>query len=163
MGCIRRRFREGVQEMRTFVVLGAAWLWMSAIAGAQESVASEAQEKLQGIWYNVSAESDGKQQTGEDKSNLHIITGDRVITEIDGSVYQESAFTLEPGEKFGEITFYMNSGPDKGKTWVGIYQLDDDVLKWCGSWKGENDKLPSDFTTREGDHYFLRVMKPVKR
>ena len=163
MGPIRRLFSEGVQEMKTFLVLGTTLLWLPVGADAQESAATEAQEKLQGAWYNVSAESDGKQQTGEDKSNLHIITGNRVITEIDGSIYQESIFTLEPGEKFGEITFHMKSGPDKGKTWVGIYELDGDVLKWCGSWEGENDKLPSDFPTNEGDHYFLRVMKPLKR
>jgi uncharacterized protein (TIGR03067 family) len=145
--------------MRTWAGLGAALLWMSVVIGAQES----AQEKLQGTWYNVSAESDGEQQTGEDKSNLHIITGNRVVTEIDGSYYQESVFTLGPGEKFGEITFDMKSGPDKGKTWVGIYQLDGDILKWCGSWKGDNKKLPSEFITREGDGYFLRVMKLLKR
>ena len=87
----------------------------------------------------------------------------RVITEVNGEYVQESIFTLEPGEKFGKITFQMMSGPDKGKTWVGIYQLDGEILEWCGSWKGDTDKLPSDFTTKEGDLTFLRVMKLLKR
>jgi uncharacterized protein (TIGR03067 family) len=149
--------------MKSLVLLGTAIFGLSTIAGAQESASTKEQDKLQGVWYNVSAELDGKQQTGEDKSNLHIIKGDRVITEIGGEYVQESIFTLEPGEKFDKITFQMMSGPDKGKTWVGIYQLDGEILKWCGSWKGDTGKLPSNFTTKEGDLYFLRVMKLSKR
>lgn len=149
--------------MRTLALLVTTLCAMSTIAGAQEPASSKEQEKLQGTWYNLSAELDGKQQTGEDKSNLHIIKGNRVITEVNGEYVQESIFTLEPGEKFGKITFQMMSGPDKGKTWVGIYQLDGEILEWCGSWKGDTDKLPSDFTTKEGDLTFLRVMKLLKR
>ncbi len=153
--------------MRPFVSSAILWAVIltlcSPVVNAQEKSATRDLEKFQGSWYNLSAESDGEQETGEDKSNLHIIIGNRCVTEVKGRVVQESILTLEPGEKFGRITFQMKTGPDQGKTWVGIYQVDENTLKWCGTWKGQSDNLPSGFTTEKGDHYFLRVMKLLKR
>lgn len=129
---------------------------------AQEPVVQKELEKLQGTWYSLSTESDGKQQTGEDKTDLHIITGNTCVIKLNRRIVGGSTITVEPGERNGRITFHMTAGQYKGKTWVGIYQADGDTLRWCGGWKGEIETLPSAFATKQGDHLFLRTLGRAK-
>jgi uncharacterized protein (TIGR03067 family) len=117
-------------------------------------------DKLQGTWYSLSTEMDGK-SSGENKADLHFIKGNKVIAKKDGEEISQAEITVVPGKPFGKVTIQMKTGKDQGKTWVGIYQVDGDSLTWCGCWKGEND-LPTKFETKEGDKYFLRKMKKQK-
>ena len=131
---------------------------------AQNAPHHRALGPLQGRWYSRSTESDGTQQTGEEKANLHVIKGDEVVATVNGTVISKAKIKkLEPGKEFGRITLRMTEGNDRGKTWVAIYQVTENSLRWCGSWSGENDKLPSGFVTTAGDHYFVRTMQREKR
>jgi uncharacterized protein (TIGR03067 family) len=132
------------------------------VACAERSTPPTELGKFQGTWYSVSTESDGKQQTGEDKADLHIIAGTHCVVRFGGSTVGESMITLEPGEKFGRITFHMTAGQYKNMTWVGIYRADGDTLKWNGGWKTEVATVPSMFATAPGDHYFLRTVRRAK-
>ena len=131
---------------------------------AQNAPDQRALRPLQGRWYSRSTESDGKQQTGEETANLHVITGDEVGATANGTVVSKAKIKkVEPGKEFGRITLRMTEGADRGKTWVAIYQVTENSLRWCGSWLGENDTLPSGFVTTAGDHYFVRTMQREKR
>jgi uncharacterized protein (TIGR03067 family) len=144
------------------VLLGAALLLaMPAGSSADDAAAKKELDKLQGKWYSLSTVEGGKETSGEDKADLHLIKDNLVIAKKDGKEISQAEITVKPGKPFGKVTIKMTKGDNKGKTWVGIYQVDGDSLKWCGCWEGEND-LPTSFETKKGDKYFLREMKRLK-
>jgi uncharacterized protein (TIGR03067 family) len=145
---------------RLAVLLGVALLLaMPAGSSADDAAAKKELDKLQGTWYSVSTQEGGKETSGENKADLHIIKGNEVTARKGDEEISTAEISVVPGEKFGKVTIKMTSGANKGKTWVGIYKVDGDILTWCGCWKGENDVLPASFKTKEGDKYFLRKMK----
>ena len=99
--------------------------------------------------------------SGEDKADLHLIKDNQVTARKGDKEISTAEISVEPGKPFGKVTIQMKSGDNKGKTWVGVYEVDGDSLKWCGCWNGEND-LPAAFGTKKGDKYFLREMKRQK-
>jgi uncharacterized protein (TIGR03067 family) len=144
------------------VLLGTALLLaMPAGSRADDALAKKELDQLQGTWYSLSTEEDGKASSGEDKADLHFIKGNQVIAQKGGKEISTAEIHVEPRKPFGKVTIQMKTGDNKGKTWVGIYQVGGDSLKWCGCWKGENDP-PTVLGTRKGDKYFLRAMKRQK-
>jgi uncharacterized protein (TIGR03067 family) len=146
---------------RLTVLLGAALLLAMPVGGsADDAAAKKEMDKLQGTWYSLSTQEDGNVTSGEDKADLHLIKGNRVTARKGYKEISTAEISVEPG-KPGKVTIQMTSGANKDKTWVGIYEVDGDSLKWCGCWKGEN-ALPAAFGTKKGDNYFLREMKRQK-
>jgi uncharacterized protein (TIGR03067 family) len=131
---------------------------MPGVSRADDTPAQKELARLQGTWYSLSTEEDGKPTSGVDKTDLHIIKGNQVTARKGDKEISTAEITLEPGAKPGKVTIQMKTGANKGKTWVGIYELDGDRLRWCGCWKDDN-RPPAAFETRKGDQYFLRVMK----
>lgn len=123
---------------------------------AGQSASPRALDSLQGTWHSLSTESDGKQQSGEDNDDLHIITGNHCVVKFKGRTVGTSTIALAPGAR---ITFQMTGGQYTGKTWEGIFQTEGDTLKWNGGWKDEITAVPSTFATMQGDHYFLRTVR----
>ena len=154
-----------VRELRA-ALLGTALLLSCALPVAGQNPSDpNAFGPLQGRWYSRSTESDGKQQSGVNKADLHVINGREVVGMVDGSIVSKATIKtlhLEPGRHTGTITLEMTAGSDRGKTWVAIYQVTRNTLRWCGNYVGENDTLPSAFATKAGDHYFLRTMEREK-
>ncbi|MBA2306285.1 MAG: hypothetical protein H0W08_27155 [Acidobacteria bacterium] len=115
-----------------------------------------------GRWYSVSTESDGKQQSGANKADVHIITADEVVALLDGTIVSKATITRlerDLGNVFGRITLEMNTGSNRGKTWVAIYHVSGTTLRWCGHWLGESNTLPTRFATTAGGPDFLRTME----
>ena len=157
--------------MTTVRGLRAALLGMALLLSCALPVAGQkpsdpnALGPLQGRWYSRSTESDGKQQSGVNKADLHVINGREVVGMVDRSIVSKATIKTVhrgPGRDVGTITLAMTAGSDRGKTWIALYQVTGDTLRWCGSYVGENDTLPSAFVTKAGDHYFLRTMAREK-
>ncbi len=131
------------------------------VAAAQSSPDRDALAPLQGRWYSVSTESGGKQASGLNRADVHIITADEVVAVLDGTIVSKASITRlerDLGNAFGRITLEMNTGSNRGKTWVAIYQVSGTTLRWCGHWAGESDTLPTRFATTAGGPDFLRTM-----
>lgn len=142
--------------------MALSWTLPYVTARAQEDPSQKSLAAFQGTWYSVSTESDGKRQTEEDRTDLHIITGNTCVIKLHDRIVGGSTIVLQPGEGFGRITFHMTAGEYKGMTWVGIYQVEGDTLRWCGGWKGEIQAPPSAFSTAPGDHLFLRTVRRAR-
>ena len=102
---------------RTIVLLTCA-----LPAGASQTLPGKAAlAPLQGRWYSVSTESDGKEQSGANRADVHIITADEVVALLDGTIVSKATIKrLEPDPEngVGRITLEMNTGSNRGKTWV---------------------------------------------
>ena len=62
--------------------------------------------------------------------------GETTIT-FRGQVNFKAKFTIDPTKKPKTIDYKMTEGPTKGKTHLGIYELDGDTVKFCFAAHGE--------------------------
>ena len=148
----------GLRSLLRMVVLLSCAL---PVAAAQRPPDQDALAPLQGRWYSVSTESGGKQASGLNRADVHIITADEVVAVLDGTIVSKATIKRlerDAGKAFGRITLEMNSGSNRGKTWVAIYQVSGTTLRWCGHWLGEGNVLPTRFATTAGGPDFLRTM-----
>src|SRR5262245_39828550 len=112
-------------------------------------------EALQGTWITTSTEAAGAPQ-GQDNFR-HVITGDRWVCKQGEVVVQSGTIkVIEVSDKLVKIDFIVTEGFKNGDTWVGIYDRNGDMLKWCGGYVGDGRARPATLTTRPGDGYFLR-------
>ena len=124
---------------------------------AQDAVTKE-MAQLEGEWSMVSGEANGLSMPKE-----AVQTGKRVAKDgettitIGGQVYFKAKFSIDPAKKPKAIDYTMTEGPTKGKTHLGIYELDGDTVKFCFAAPGED--RPTEFTAKEGSQRTLSVWK----
>jgi uncharacterized protein (TIGR03067 family) len=118
--------------------------------------------QLQGEWTMVSGEID-KQPMPEAllKGSKRVAKGDETTVTIGGMLFMKAKFTVDPSKKPKTIDYMMTEGLTKGKTQLGIYELDDDTVKFCFAKPGQD--RPTEFVTKEGSGRTLSVWKREKK
>lgn len=122
-------------------------------AFAQKS--DDQQKKLIGTWRG--GWPDAKQPMYE-----IVITSEKIVSKDlrSGKDMGEGTFKLDPKAKTFDAT--GTAGKDyKGKTFLGIYSLDGDTLKWCSN-NGTKDR-PKDLVNKPGADHYLLVLNREKR
>ena len=136
-------------------------LLLGAAATPQDTVKKE-MAQLDGEWSMVSGEANGMQMP-----DAMVKTGKRVAKDgkttitISGQIYLKAKFTIDPTKKPKAIDYTMTEGPTKGKTHLGIYELDGDTVKFCFAAPGK--ERPTEFTAKEGSQQTLSVWKRDKK
>src|ERR1043165_9108456 len=126
--------------MRVLLSFAAATLLLGADAPA-DAVKKEMM-LLEGEWSMVSGERDGQKLPDE-----FVKTGKRTAKDGETSVtlndmlYMKAKFTIDPSKKPKEIDYTITEGAEKGKTRLGIYEIDGDTAKFCFGAPG--DKRPT--------------------
>jgi uncharacterized protein (TIGR03067 family) len=146
--------------MRVIVTL-IALVVLAGVAGAEDAVKKE-MTRLEGDWSMVSGEANGMAMPKELVSSGKRVAkdGETTIT-INGQVYLKAKFTIDPTKKIKTIDYTMTEGPTKGKTHLGIYELDGDTVKFCFAAPGKD--RPTEFTAKEGSEQTLSVWKRDKK
>jgi uncharacterized protein (TIGR03067 family) len=111
-------------------------------------------EKLEGTWSIVAAERQGRPEKDDLKVKV-TFTGNRFTARRQGQVLLEGSIRLDPSAKPKRIDTRMSSGPNKGRTRLGIYELNGDRLRICYAEFGKD--RPAVFSTREGTGFLLFV------
>jgi uncharacterized protein (TIGR03067 family) len=146
--------------MRVIVPVIAVFV-LIATASAQDAVKKE-MTQLEGQWSMVSGEANGlsmpKETVASGKRDAK--DGETTIT-ISGQVYFKAKFSIDPTKKPKAIDYAMTEGPTKGKTHLGIYELDGDTVKFCFAAPG--NERPTEFTAKEGSQRTLSVWKRDKK
>jgi uncharacterized protein (TIGR03067 family) len=146
--------------MRVPVLLMVA-LVAVAPARAQDAAKKE-MAQLEGAWSMVSGEANGVSMP-----EATVKTGKRVAQEgettisFGGQVYFKAKFRIDPTQKPKAIDYAMTECPTKGKTHLGIYELDGDTVKFCFAAPGKD--RPTEFTAKEGTQQTLSVWKRLKK
>ena len=160
---------EGMLVLLGGLVIGGAALDRVG-AGAADSTQQKASEspkdddtkKLQGTWYTASVESHGRNVPVERivaKGVRLVVESDRwTLKEAQGDADKEFAVRLDPAKRPAALDFTYNSGENKGKTSLGIYELDGNTLRICVGEPG--DPRPTKFDG--GGDYTLEVFKREK-
>jgi uncharacterized protein (TIGR03067 family) len=117
---------------------------------------------LEGDWSLVSGERDGQTIPEE-----FVKTGKRSVKDAETSVIindmvvMKAKFKIDPIKKPKTIDYTVTDGPEKGKTVLGIYELDGDTVKFCFS--APDKERPSEFTAKEGSGRTLSLWKRNKK
>ena len=130
-------------------------------AAAQDAVKKE-MALLEGEWSMVSGEADGLAMPKETVTSGKRVAkdGETTIT-FGGQVYFKAKFTIDPTKKPRAIDYAMTEGPTRGKTHLGIYELDGDTVKFCFAAPGKD--RPTEFTAKQGSGRTLSVWKRDKK
>jgi uncharacterized protein (TIGR03067 family) len=132
------------------------------LAGADEDAVQKEKKRLEGEWSMVSGEIDRQPLPAEYVKGAKRVARDGETTVmIGGRLFMKARYTIDPGKKPKTIDYTMTDGPTKGKTQLGIYELDGDTVKFCFAAPGK--ERPQDFTTKEGSGRTLSVWKRDKK
>ena len=109
----------------------------------------------------VSGSADGQPMPDAIRKQMKRIgTGDEVTVLMARQIYIKAKITVDPSKTPKTIDYQMTGGFTKGKTQLGIYELDGDTFKSCFGKPGA--ERPTDFTTKPGDGRTFSVWKREK-
>jgi uncharacterized protein (TIGR03067 family) len=146
-------FSEGAMRLLLILTVG-----LLLAADANDDDAKKDLEKFQGNWTLISAERDGKKTPQEEAKKLKLtIQGNKFVLQKDSVVISEGTFSLDPAKKPKEIDETITVGPNKGKVFLAIYEIDDQHHKICFAAAGK--ERPTAFSSKPGSGYLLQVWK----
>ncbi len=118
-------------------------------------------DKFTGTWSIVSLEVDGKKESDDQLKSMKVVfePGKYTFTK-DGNTVETGTYKLDPSQKPKAIESTPADGKDKGKIFLGIYELDGDNNKVCFGIPGTD--RPTDFTTKKDSNRILYVLKRDK-
>jgi len=124
--------------------------------GPKEKAIREELIRFGGAWRFVEFEVGGEKVPIEGRL---LLRGDRwEATTPDGNT--EGFFKVDPIRTPKTIDLVFGTGPPKGKTMQGIYELTDETYKVCLNPDGQT--RPSEFATKAGSKQALEVLKRDK-
>jgi uncharacterized protein (TIGR03067 family) len=117
-------------------------------------------DKLQGTWQIASLEIDGNPVPAEFlKEARIIIKGDKFESRM--GVTYTGTVKIDPTQKPKTIDLVFESGPEKGNTSLGIYELDGDTWRICLGVTAK--ERPKEFATKAGSGLALEKLTREKK
>jgi uncharacterized protein (TIGR03067 family) len=147
--------------MKRFALAVMALGGLTLAAASQTADAKKELGKLQGTWNVVALEANGQKAPAELIKNAKLVFKGDTYTFHSGDQVIEGMVSLDLTKTPKQIDAKQLSGPGKGKTRKGIYQLEGDDLKLCLGQAG-GDVRPKTFATAEGEPARLYVLKRAK-
>jgi uncharacterized protein (TIGR03067 family) len=113
-------------------------LTLCALAGLATEVACDEGagrdgKALQGTWQAVSGEFSKEKITPREVEAIRLVIKEGTMTLEVGKEVLKSTYKLGPSKKPCAIDLTSTDGTTKGRTYLGIYELDGDSLKICFS------------------------------
>jgi uncharacterized protein (TIGR03067 family) len=142
--------------MRVIVTVIAVLILVSA--GAAQDATKKEMAQLEGQWSMLSGEANGVAMPKDTvKSGKRVAKDGETSVTFGEQVYFKAKFSIDPTKKPKAIDYMMTEGPTKGKTHLGIYELEGDTVKFCFAAPGKD--RPTEFTAKEGSLRTLSVWK----
>lgn len=142
--------------MRLSIVMGLAVI---LLMGAD---APKDQDALQGTWKLSSGKGGGKALTANQiKGGKLVVKGDRYMVTLAGRGTVKGRQKIDPAKDPKTIDIVDASGPDKGKTRLGIYELKEGEYRVVFAPPGQ--PRPTKFTTAPASGQWLHVWRRVKK
>lgn len=119
---------------------------------------------IQGTWSLVAMEANGEKAPEErikKEGSKLIISADKIVVKrADQPKTLDFAYKIDPTKSPKTIDVIFGDGPRKGEVQLGIYEIDGDTLKFCGSDKKED--RPTEFATKAESGHVLMILKRDK-
>lgn len=156
--------------MKHSVMLLVALGVSAAVAGGDDKKDDPAKDDLkalQGTWITMKLVTNGqtlidlKEPPKEGSAATITYDGHKWVIKLGETVFATGTSKLDPTKKPKQIDLSNESGPDKGKTLLAIYELDGDEYKACIAAPGK--ERPTEFSSKEGSGQRLIINKKQKR
>jgi uncharacterized protein (TIGR03067 family) len=145
---------------RLFLLALVAGLFLVATGPAAKEGSSD-KDKLQGSWGLVSVEVNKQPLTMDQlKAARLVVEGDRYSFTL-GKTHLELTYKLDATKTPRRIDLTVLAGPQKGKTFHGIYKLRGDTYTVCRPIEPDKGR-PTDFATEPDSGLMLVVWKHSK-
>jgi len=149
MGCIMKK--------RLPISIG---MILAALVLTQPIFAADESSDFDGTWELTHFEREGKEVKLQSSTRWIHAKGKFTVQRSD-EVIAAGTSKLDPTQKPKAIDITYTDGPDKGKTFKGIYEVDGDTVKFCRA-GSPDDPRPSEFKTKSGSRAFVSVYRRVK-
>jgi uncharacterized protein (TIGR03067 family) len=115
-------------------------------------------QKFQGDWVLIAAERDGKKMAAAELKKLRLtIQGNEFILKRDSIIASQGSLRLDAAKSPKAVDETITSGPNAGKVFSAIYELDDDQHTVCFAAPGK--ERPTSFTSVPGSGQLLQVWR----
>ena len=148
--------------MKTALLALAALTAAAAATAKDDGQAKKDLQALAGTWEYASQVEDGKETEKDMLKGVTVTITAEGKWEVkkDGTVFLEGTMKLDPSKKPKAADWTITTEGDlKGKTALGIYDVDKDTWKHCFGF----DKRPEKFESKEGSKVTNAVLKRVKK
>ena len=151
-----------MKTIPTTLLIALASLALSPARAQDNPAAKKDQAQLQGAWTMVSGSADGSPVPDAMLSDCKRVCkeGETTVT-LGGQLFLKAKFTLDPSKKPKTIDYAVTEGTNKGKTQLGIYEIDGDTLKFC--FAAPEKPRPAEFASKAESGHTLSVWKREKK
>jgi uncharacterized protein (TIGR03067 family) len=115
---------------------------------------------LEGTWLPTMAELAGEKFPDEGLKSITLTLSGSSYTVMVGKATDKGTVKLDPGKKPKTLDITGTEGPNKGKTFLAIYELKGDTLRVCYDLSGK--ARPEEFKTKADTQLFLVTYKRKK-
>jgi uncharacterized protein (TIGR03067 family) len=117
-------------------------------------------EKIQGTWLPVTAELSGQPFPDEIRKSMKLVVKEHDYLVTVGSQPDAGTWKIDTGKMPKTMDITGTKGPNKGKTFLAIYELKGDTLRVCYDLSGKS--RPSEFKTKPMTQLFLVLYERKK-
>ena len=150
-----------MKRIRMALLLTLTAVPLLTVRGEETQAIKKDLALLQGAWSMASGTANGESMPeGLRKQMKRICKGDETTATMGGQVFLRAKITLDPTKTPKTIDYVMTEGFTKGKTQLGIYEIDGDTLKSCFAAPGAD--RPTDFSSKAGDNRTFSIWKRDK-
>jgi len=119
-------------------------------------------DRFQGNWSLVSAQRDGTPMAPEEVRKLRLaIQGNEFTLSKDAAVVSRGTFKLDPTRQPKQVDETITAGPNQGKVFSAIYEIDEDRHTVCFAAAGK--ERPTAFASAPGSGQLLQVWKRERK
>ena len=143
------------------------WLFVGVVfLLAADDAADNVKKELarfEGTWKWVSIEMEKMKLSADALEHPRLkLMGDKfTVTEENANATFGGTFKVDPSKKPKTIDVTFGDGPEKGKTALGIYELEGDTYKVITDPEGKS--RPTEFAVKPGSGHVLQVLKREKK
>jgi uncharacterized protein (TIGR03067 family) len=132
-------------------------------AGSGPTALAQTAGKLDGTWTVLSAESNGKPDDAAKGRRLTVAGDTFSIQAPDGKMLFKGTVKTDRTKTPARIDFRHTEGEAKGKTWLGIYQVEGDDLKIADNFPDPAKPRPTHFAAAPGSGHIVLAFKRAPR
>ena len=131
----------------------AALALVLSFSSFARSADAKDEDAIQGTWLASTAELAGQQFPDELRKSIKLVIKDGKYTVTVGNQPDKGTSKVDPSAKPKTMDVTGTDGPNKGKTFLAIYELNGDTMRICYDLSGKS--RPTEFKTAAGTQLFL--------
>jgi uncharacterized protein (TIGR03067 family) len=126
---------------------------------ATDEAIKKDRRQIEGTWRIVALEINGNKAADEDAQKLSVDNGSDGTWSLrsEGNEISKGTTTIDPTQKLKTIDITPTEGDDKGKLFLGIYELGQKTRKLCFAPAGQ--ARPTEFSLMPGSEHILVVFE----